>query len=54
MTTTTFAERDGRTILTMLVECSSTELRDAIVESGMESGMQEAWDELERVAISLA
>jgi uncharacterized protein YndB with AHSA1/START domain len=53
VTTTTFVERDGRTTLTMLVECSSTELRDTIVESGMETGMQEAWDELERVAISL-
>jgi uncharacterized protein YndB with AHSA1/START domain len=54
VTTTTFVERDGRTTLTMLVECSSTELRDTIVESGMETGMQEAWDGLERVAISLA
>jgi uncharacterized protein YndB with AHSA1/START domain len=54
VTTTTFVERDGRTTLTMLVECSSTELRDAIVGSGMESGMQEAWAELERVAVSLA
>jgi uncharacterized protein YndB with AHSA1/START domain len=54
VTTTTFVERDGRTTLTMLVECSSTELRDAIVESGMETGMQEAWDRLEQVAISIA
>jgi hypothetical protein len=38
----------------MVVECSSMELRDAIVESGMETGVQEAWAELERVAISLA
>src|SRR6476646_2914571 len=36
LTTTTFAEVDGRTILTMLVEHSRKEHRDAHIESGME------------------
>jgi uncharacterized protein YndB with AHSA1/START domain len=49
----TFTEVDGRTTLTTVVECSSKEVRDAIIDSGMEGGMQEAMDELERVAISL-
>jgi uncharacterized protein YndB with AHSA1/START domain len=53
VTTVTFAERDGRTLLTQLVQCTSRELRDAIVDSGMESGMQEAMDRLEQVAVSL-
>jgi len=53
VTTVTFTETDGRTTVTMLVECVSKELRDAIVESGMEIGMQEAWAKLEDVAKSL-
>lgn len=52
--TVTFAEVDGRTTLTTLVECGTKEIRDAIIESGMEDGMQEAYDRLEQVARSLA
>jgi uncharacterized protein YndB with AHSA1/START domain len=51
--TTTFAETDGRTALTILVQAPSKELRDAIIESGMEEGLQDALDLLEQVAISL-
>jgi uncharacterized protein YndB with AHSA1/START domain len=54
LTTTTFSEADGRTTLTMLVEHTSKKDRDAHINSGMEGGMQEAMDRLERVAISLA
>jgi uncharacterized protein YndB with AHSA1/START domain len=49
----TFTEVDGRTTLTLLVQTSSKELRDTIVDSGMEAGMQEQMDVLEQVAISL-
>ncbi|MGH2591427.1 MAG: SRPBCC family protein [Actinomycetota bacterium] len=49
----TFEETDGRTTLTTLVECHTREVRDIIIESGMEGGMQEAMDKLEQVAISL-
>jgi uncharacterized protein YndB with AHSA1/START domain len=49
----TFTEVDGRTTLELLTQCSSKELRDMIVDSGMEAGMQEQMDELERVAASL-
>ena len=49
----TFAEQDGRTTLTLLVQTTSKELRDAIIESGMEAGMQEGMDLLEQVAIEL-
>jgi len=45
---------DGRTKLTTLVVCPTTQIRDAIIESGMEGGMQEAFDKLEEVASSLA
>jgi uncharacterized protein YndB with AHSA1/START domain len=51
--TMTLEETDGRTIVTVLVEAPSKEVRDAIIESGMEAGMQDAYDLLEQVAISL-
>jgi uncharacterized protein YndB with AHSA1/START domain len=51
--TTTFEAIDGRTVLTQLTECGTKEIRDLIIETGMEGGMQEAMDKLERVAISL-
>jgi len=50
----TFAEAEGRTRLELLVQCPSQEVRDAIIDSGMEGGMQEGMDLLEQVAISLA
>ena len=53
LNTATFTEEDGRTTLTVLVEAPSKEIRDAIIASGMEAGMQDAMDLLEQVAISL-
>ena len=53
LNTATFTEADGRTTLTVLVQAPSKEIRDAIIESGMEAGMQDAMDLLEEVAISL-
>ena len=49
----TFSESDGRTRLEVLVQCSTKDLRDMIIDSGMESGMQEGFDLLEDVALSL-
>jgi uncharacterized protein YndB with AHSA1/START domain len=49
----TFSEVDGRTTLTLLVQCETKELRDTIINSGMEVGMQEQMDLLEEIAISL-
>jgi uncharacterized protein YndB with AHSA1/START domain len=50
----TFTEsEDGRTTLEILVQTTSQELRDLIVGSGMEAGMQEGMDLLEQVAIEL-
>jgi len=51
--TATFAEADGRTTVTILVQAPSKATRDAIVESGMEAGLQDALDLLEEVAVSL-
>jgi uncharacterized protein YndB with AHSA1/START domain len=51
--TATFTELEGRTTLTILTECPSRDVRDAIIESGMEAGMQDAMDLLEEVSVSL-
>ena len=51
--THTFTEKDGRTTLTMLMELPNKEVRDMIIQTGMESGLQEALDHLEQVALSL-
>ena len=52
--TVTFAEVDGRTTVTMLVQHSCREHRDMHIESGMEDGLQDAMDLMEQVAISLS
>lgn len=52
--TATFTEADGRTTLTLLVQATSKVSRDAIIDSGMDVGLQDALDLLEGVAISLA
>jgi uncharacterized protein YndB with AHSA1/START domain len=51
--TASFEEADGRTTLTILVQASSKESRDAIIASGMEDGLQDALDLLEEVSASL-
>ena len=48
-----FTEKDGRTILTILMQLASKEDRDAVINSGMETGMQAGWDLLEQVAVTL-
>lgn len=51
--TVTFTEREGRTTATMLMNAPSREVRDAIIASGMEDGLQDALELLEQVAGSL-
>jgi uncharacterized protein YndB with AHSA1/START domain len=51
--TLTLTEADGRTSLTILMQLSSREVRDAVIESGMEDGLQDALDLLEEAAVSL-
>jgi uncharacterized protein YndB with AHSA1/START domain len=53
LNTATFVETDGRTTLTLLIQATSKVSRDAIIESGMEEGLQDALDLLEQIAISL-
>lgn len=54
LNTLTLDERDGRTTLTILVEAGRQEIRDMIIASGMEAGMQDALDLLEQAVVELA
>ena len=51
--TAMFTETDGLTTLAILVQATSKVSRDAIIESGMEAGLQDAMDLLEQAAVSL-
>jgi uncharacterized protein YndB with AHSA1/START domain len=53
LNTAMFSEQDGRTTLTILVQAPNKQVRDAIIESGMEDGLQDALDLVEELAISL-
>ena len=53
LSTETFTEADGRTVLTILVDHERREHRDAHVQSGMEDGLQDALDLVEEIIASL-
>jgi uncharacterized protein YndB with AHSA1/START domain len=50
----TLTERDGWTTMTILVQHQNKANRDIHIDSGMEGGMNESLDALERVARALA
>ena len=52
VTVLTFIKPEGKT-LTLLMRCGTKQLRDTIIQSGMEFGMQEQMNLLEELAISL-
>lgn len=54
LTTVTLTEKDGRTYLEMLCEYRDQTDRDAVINSGMETGLQHSLDHLEKVAVSLS
>jgi len=54
LNTYAFAEEDGTTTLTLVTRAPSKEVRDAIVESGMEGGLQEGFDLVDELAADLA
>jgi uncharacterized protein YndB with AHSA1/START domain len=54
LVTVSLTEKDGRTNLEMLCEYRDKTDRDAVIDSGMEGGMQESMNALEQVARSLA
>ena len=50
----TFTEVDGRTLLELLVQAPSKQVRDVIVDSGMEGGLQEQMEILDELLPTLA
>ena len=54
LVTVTLTEKDGRTLMEMLCDYRDQTDRDAVIASGMEGGMQQSMDALEKVAVSLA
>lgn len=53
LTTTTFTEFGGRTVVEQLIEYGSREDRDAHLGYGLEGGLQEAMDLVEQLTLSL-
>lgn len=51
--TATFRQSADRTVLTILIEAPNKQVRDLIIQSGMEAGLQDALDLLEQVAQQL-
>ena len=49
----TLDEHDGQTTLRLLASYRSQADRDAVIESGMESGMQESYDRVDVILASL-
>ncbi len=54
LNTVNLAESGGGTTMTVLVTFPSKEIRDIVIGTGMEAGMQDAYDLLEEVAVSLS
>jgi uncharacterized protein YndB with AHSA1/START domain len=50
--TTEFADREGRTEVTMTMKYGSKEARDGVLKSGMESGVAVSYDRLEALLAS--
>ena len=50
----TLTEQDGRTTLTVRTVVSGKDVRDMIIATGMEGGMQEGYDLVEELAVELA
>ena len=50
--TTVFTERDGKTTMTVTVLYDSREVRDAVIQSGMEHGAAESYDRLAELLVS--
>jgi len=53
LVTATFTEADERTILTLVIDHTSKANRDGALKSGMEAGMQDAFDLIDEVLRSL-
>lgn len=52
--TMTFTEKDGRTTVAIRIALASKEMRDAMLATGMQGGMDEGYDRLDALLPSLA
>jgi uncharacterized protein YndB with AHSA1/START domain len=52
--TTVFVEKDGKTTMTATVLYESKEVRDAVIQTGMERGAAETYDRLEEFLLTTA
>jgi len=52
--TTTFLEADGKTTVTLRIQCGSKQVRDAMLKSGMERGVAFSFDQLESILAGMA
>jgi uncharacterized protein YndB with AHSA1/START domain len=52
LVTSVFVEEAGRTTLTVTIEYASREVRDAVIQSGMEHGAAESYDKLAELLAS--
>jgi uncharacterized protein YndB with AHSA1/START domain len=52
--TMVFVEQDGKTTLTQTMRYESQEARDAVLKSGMETGVESSYDKLEELLASMA
>jgi uncharacterized protein YndB with AHSA1/START domain len=50
--TTTFVEQNGKTTVTLTIQCPSKEVCDGILKSGMERGVAYSFDQLEQILSS--
>ena len=50
--TTTFTEKNGKTTVTLTIQCGSKEIRDGILKSGMERGVAYSFEQLEQILTS--
>ena len=53
LVTVTFEERDSRTLMTSASRYSSKEVRDIVIQSGMEAGAAESLDRLAEIVVEL-
>ena len=53
LVTLVLAEQDSKTLLTVTSLCESREVRDAILKSGMESGVNESYAALDKLLETL-
>jgi uncharacterized protein YndB with AHSA1/START domain len=52
--TTVWMEQDGKTTVTITVLAPSREVRDAVLKSGMTTGVEQGYETLDRVLASIA